>query len=185
MAKTYFEEIQWFRNNRWFVIMILVVSLASTLPIADGLYWQIFRNKPWGNKPMSDEGLIFLFIFIVSVSVFIAWMFLNMRLEVKIDSEGIHYRFFPHKRNWELITKNEIASYEMMRNFGSFTKRKVSRHARRFGYHRNPFNKTRSMRICGRKHLFLQLNNGEKIVIGTQNFEGMSDALQKFFGEQK
>jgi len=172
MSRPYFEEVQKFRDNRWMWVIVFGASLSSILPLANGLYWQLYKGELWGNEPLSNNGIIMLFL-VVLISLGIASaVLLSMKLEVKIDHEGIHYRFVPIKPKWQLITKDQIAEYKLVPRFKLFQSGGV-------GHHRNRLTKTRSFRIQGGKHLYLRLHNGEKLLLGTQNLEGIEWAMKR------
>jgi hypothetical protein len=171
-SRPYFEEVQKFRDNAWIWVIVIAVSLSSILPLANGLYWQLYKGEPWGNEPLSNNGIIMVFSAVVVSLGIAAAMILLTKLEMKIDHEGIHYRFVPIKQKWQLITKDQIAEYKLVQRFKLFQ-------SGGFGHHRNRLTKTRSFRIQGGKHLYLRLHNGEKLLLGTQNLEGIDWAMKK------
>src|SRR5436190_18390581 len=120
MSRAYFEEVQSLRQNRWIWIVIITTILMTLLPLFDGIYWQIIKGEPWGEKPISNNGLIALFIFMIAISAFVTWILLSTKLETRINEEGLHYKFFPAKPKWVLVSKEEISSFEMRRQFNFF-----------------------------------------------------------------
>lgn len=172
MVRPYFEEVQHFRNNGWLWTLIIFVSVAVMLPMFYGMYWQLIKGIPWGDKPLSDTGLIALSLFVMGSWGIAAALMLSMRLEVRIDTEGIHYRFIPIKRNWRHITKPQIMTYGVKKGFPLFT-------SGGFGHHRSIFLKTRSFRISGNQYLQVEVMDGEKILLGTQNAGEMERAMKK------
>jgi hypothetical protein len=173
MARIYFEETQALRNNRWVWILVIAFSLVTLLPILNGLYWQLAKGEPWGNKPLSDNGLIVLFLSVLISWSLAAYFLLSMELETKIDEQGFHYKFFPLKPKWHLIPRDDIATYKMQKGFRLFDGSK------KIGYHRNIFTNTRSFRILGKGQLFLKLKNGQHYIFGTQNPESFEHAITK------
>jgi hypothetical protein len=172
MPGPHFEETQLFRNNRWVWFLFVPFSLLLFLPLLYGLYWQLMRGQPWGNEPMSDEGLLILFLAAMASWACVMWILLSVSLETRVDEEGIHFKFFPHRPQWTLIRKQDIASYEIRRKRNFFEGGII-------GYHRNILTKTRSMTIRGRVHLQLLLVNGQKFNIGTQDPDGMERAMRR------
>ena|SRR5688572_8822776 len=172
MNRVYFEEVQYFREHRWLVALILALGLAALIPIAYGLYWQVLKGQPWGDEPLSNTGLTLLFLFVMFSFGMAMFMFLTMKLELRIDEDGIHYRFFPIKNKWHLIPKNQIAEYRVEKKLRLFQ-------TGGFGHHRNLFTKTRSYRFIGTSHLFLVLHTGEKIFLGTEKPGEAEWALKK------
>jgi hypothetical protein len=97
---------------------------------------------------------------------------LSLKLELRIDKEGIHYRFVPIKNNWQVVKKEEIADYSLEKRFRFLD-------TAGFGHHRNRLAKTRSYRIRGGNHLVLKFHNGEKLLFGTQNLSGIEWAMKR------
>jgi hypothetical protein len=172
MSRTYFDEIQTVRENPWILVLMAVSTLAAIIPLGSGVYWQLVKGEPWGDKPLSDEGLVSLFVFIVLVCLLSIFMILTIKLEVKIDDLGIHYRFRPIKWRWQLIAKEEIETFTLEDKFKFFE-------APGFGYHRNRLKRTWSFRITGSRHIRVVLRNGRKFLFGTQNGEEFHRALKK------
>lgn len=178
MQRVYFEEVQAFRENRWVVALVVAVLLSALLPLAYGLHQQLVMGIPWGDKPMSDNGLVSMFL-VVLVSVGIgAFVILSSRLEVKVDSDNLRYRYFPVTPQWQLITSALIDSYSLEKGFRMFR-------SGGFGYHRSFLLRTRSYRIRGGRHLSLKLKNGQTILLGTQNPEGLEWAMKKLMAKNE
>jgi hypothetical protein len=172
MQRTYFEEVQTFRENRWVLALVIALSVFTLLPIAYGMRQQLVDGVPWGDEPMPDNGLIFMFLFVLLCIGIAAFVVLSSRLEVAVDAQGLRYRFFPITPKWKRLTRDEIASYTLEKHFKIFE-------SGGFGHHRSILRKTRSYRIRGGHHLSLKLNNGQRLLLGTQNPEGMEWAMRK------
>jgi hypothetical protein len=172
MARPYFEETQAFRENRWVWILALIASLVTLLPMVDAIYWQLLKGRPWGNQPLSDGGLLALFGFIlVTWGIAMATVF-SVRLDLLIDDQAVYYRFVPFKRKWQTVTREEIAHYSIEKKFSLLK-------SGGFGYHRNRLTRTWSMRIRGNNHLSLALKNERKLLLGTQNPDGLALAMKR------
>jgi hypothetical protein len=176
MSRVYFEEVQKFRDNAWIWILAIAISIATLLPLINGANTQLIRGEQWGNKPMSDSGLISLILFMTLTWGLLMFMLFSIRLETKIDDTGIHYKFFPILRQWKQITPDQIAEYKLEKRF-----RFVD--AGGIGYHRNRLRNTRAFRISGRKHLFIKTTDNAKILIGTQNPEGIEWAMKRLMNK--
>lgn len=172
MERTYFEEVQYFREQRWLLALIIAIGLAAQLPIAFGLYWQVFKGQPWGNEPLSDTGLTLLFLFVLFSFAMMMLLFLTMKLEMRIDDSGVRYRFFPFKYRWQLVNKEQIADYRVEKKLRLWE-------TGGFGHHRNLIAKTRSYRFIGTSHLFLLLHTGDKIFLGTRSPGEVDWALKR------
>ena len=81
-----FKETQKF--SQWWLWLILIA--IGALPVS-GLYKQLILGGKFGDKPMSDFGLIIFGVFIFGLIV----MFWFMRLKTEIDQNEIRMNFFP------------------------------------------------------------------------------------------
>jgi len=81
-----FQEEQKF--GQWWLWLLLLG--AGFLPVI-GIYQQIILGKSFGNKPMSNVGLVFFTLF-VALLIFLFW---RIRLKTRINNQGIHLLFFP------------------------------------------------------------------------------------------
>jgi hypothetical protein len=91
-----------------------------------------------------------------------------MRLETKIDKEGIYVRLFPLHVNYKLFKWNEIEKayirkYNPILEFGGW--------GIRFGFKGMAYN------VSGNKGLQLEFKNGEKLLIGTNRAEELNNIL--------
>ena len=154
--------------------MIIGLTIGAITPLAYAIYWQVIQGEPWGKEPMSDLGLIGLTLFIVACMGIMCVCVAYTKLELRIDEQGVHYRFSPYRLKWSLISKEEIETYEV-------TKMSTFLGMCSVGYHRNIMNNSRTMNLQGTKQLALQLRNKRKILIGTVNPGGAALAMKKLF----
>jgi hypothetical protein len=96
---------------------------------------------------------------------------------IKIDAQGLHYKFFPAVWKWRLIPKDNIASVEI-------SERKTWIEKFTYGYRRNRLNHTTIMNITGKKFLRFTLNDGNKFKIGAENPEEMNRALKRLLARE-
>ena len=97
-----FKETQKF--SQWWLWLILL--FIGALPIL-GIYKQLIIGEKFGDKPISDLGLIIFAVFVFSLIA----MFWFVQLKTEIDQNEIRMRFFPlvKKRvSWEEIKNAEI-----------------------------------------------------------------------------
>src|SRR5689334_8880079 len=116
MTRPYFEETQSLKNSHFIWILMIVASASAIIPMGYGLYWQIGKGEPWGDEPMPDQALIGLFIFVVICLGIMMVCMAYSKLEVKIDDEGVHYRFVPYVFKWSIISRGEISAYEIKKS---------------------------------------------------------------------
>ena len=81
-----FKEVQ--RFTQWWLWLILLA--VGLIPVF-GIYEQIIIGRQFGDKPMSDSGLIFFSLFTFGL---ISMMFL-LKLKTEISSSGIKMAFSP------------------------------------------------------------------------------------------
>jgi len=152
-----FKEEQKFRQ--WWLWLIL--TGIAILPIY-GIYKQIILEVKFGDKPMSDAGLI---IFCLVIFSFIA-MFWFMRLKTEIDKNEIRMNFFPFikKRvNCKEIKNAEIVNYGFVGGWG----------IRLWTKYGTVYN------IKGNIGLAIELQNGKKFLIGTQKETELNRIVKK------
>jgi hypothetical protein len=152
-----FKETQKF--SQWWLWLILIA--IGALPVS-GLYKQLYLNEAFGDKPMSDLGLIIFAVFVFSLIA----MFWFMQLKTEIDQNEIRMRFFPlvKKRvSWEEIKNAEIVNYGFVGGWGI-------RLSTKYGTVYN---------MKGDKGLAIELLNGKNFLIGTQKPNELTAMLEK------
>jgi hypothetical protein len=150
-----FKEEQKF--NKW-VLWLISIGL-SAIPIW-GIYKQIITGGKFGNKPMSNSGLIFFAIFIFTL-IALLWI---MKLETEIDKTEIRMKFIPfikRKINWKDVKYAKTINYGFVGGWGI-------RIWTRYGTVYN---------TKGNKGLAIELKNGKKLVIGTQKEDEMNEVI--------
>lgn len=154
--KTEFKETQKF--TQWWLWIILIA--VGILPIY-GIYKQLFLGEPFGDKPMSDVGLIILLILIFLLLV----LFYVMRLHTEINQYEIRMHFFPFikKRiDWTAVKSTEVLDYGFVGGWG----------IRLWTKYGTVYN------VKGTKGLAIELLNGKKLLIGTQKETELSKFIQ-------
>ena len=172
MAVLYFEETQRIRDNRWVWALAIAIFLAAIVPLLYGMYWQLGHGENFGDEPMSDEMLVLMFVIVFVCCAVGMTAFISLTLEVRVEDSGISYRCFPHVWKWRFISKEEIADYSFQKNVKWYQRAGL-------GYKSNRLRKLRSMRITGGVLMELHLKNKHRILVGTQNLEGLERAMKK------
>ena len=155
--KIEFKEDQKF--TQWWLWLILIGT--GTLPIL-GIYKQLIIGEKFGDKPMSDFGLIIFAVFVFSLIA----MFWFMRLKTEIDQDEIRMNFFPFVKkrvNWKEIKNAEIVNYGFVGGWG----------IRLWTKYGTVYN------MRGNKGLAIALTDGNKFLIGTQKPEELTTILEK------
>lgn len=145
--------------TQWWLWLILIgVGILAVI----GTYNQLIFGEEFGNKPMSDFGII---IFSVLVFGMIA-MFLLVRLKTEIDQNEIRMNFFPFVKkriSWKEIKSAEVVNYGFVGGWG----------IRFWTAYGTVYN------IKGNKGLAIELTNGKKFLIGTQKETEMNKVVQE------
>lgn len=158
MSRILFSETHYFRQ--WWLLG-LVLGLNGF--ILFGLVSQVFLGQVFGDKPMSNTGLVFVAILQTAFTLFI----LLQRLSVKIDEEGVHLRFWPYHMQWKLyrwenISSCEVKKYNPVSEYGGW------------GLCAGAYN------VSGNMGLLLTFNDGRfSQMIGTKEPEKIKLVLEK------
>lgn len=136
---THFKETQKLRI--WWVWLILLGTNAMNI-------LNIVHQK-------SFEGVLLPTIILTVVTMLI---FL-MKIETRIDHEGVHYQMFPfHFSNrtilWKHIKNIYVREYQPIRNYGGWGLRGLP--------------KNKAITLYGTNGIQIELENGNKILVGTQ-----------------
>ena len=116
---------------------------------------------------MSDAGLLATGVFTTVLMVGMAVLVLSARLITEVRSNGLHVRFFPFR--WNAIPFETIASYQTqtylaIRDFGG--------RGIRWGRDRKAYI------VAGNEGLQLLLNDGRKVLIGSQRPQELEAAVR-------
>jgi len=152
--KASYTEAQKF--NQWWLWILLLAVLG--LPVY-GMFQQLILGEPFGSKPMSDLGLVLLFI----GTLLIIGLFWYLELRTEIDEAGIRVRLRPISAEvftWDQIEHLEIITYGFV-GYGL-------RFSAKYGTVYN---------TSGNRGLSVRLKSGSRYVIGTQDPEGIKQTL--------
>lgn len=168
MNKVLFKEEQQFRQW-WWIVIILGATIPAMVMNIYALYQQTVRGIQVGDSPAPNVVLIGGFVFL---SVMI-WGYFSLKLEVWIDQEGIHYRFFPLIFKNKLISKAEIQRFEIRKykpilEYGGWGVRR--------GFGRKW---QRAYNVSGNVGLQIYLTNGKKVLFGTQKPQAIVHAMNE------
>lgn len=166
MNKVLFKEEQQFRQW-WWIVMILGLTIPAMVMNIYAIYQQMVRGIQVGDSPVPNVMLIVGLVFL-GVAL---WSYFALKLEVWIDQDGIHYRFFPLIRKSKLISKAEIERFEIRKynpiiDYGGWgTKRSL-----KWG---------RAYNVSGNIGLQLYLTSGKKVLFGTQRSQAIMYAMDE------
>ena len=149
-----FREEQKF--TYWWLWTLLI--LITLIPVY-GLYIQVVRGIPFGDKPMSDMGLILFFILMLVMNM-LTW---QIKLTTQITDQNIDIHYFPFfKKRFQI---KEIDSLELVKyGFVGYGVRIGTQHGTVYN-------------VAGNKGLALVLRNKRKYCIGTQKPDELQNIL--------
>jgi len=153
------------RFSQWWVWLIL---LGINGFFIFGIFKQVIGGQQFGDKPMSNAGLIIVTAVVISIS----FLFTKICLETVITPEGIYVRFFPihlsfYHYRWENITKCYVREYNPLKEYGGW------------GLRIGLSGKGQAFNISGNTGLQLEFKNNDKLLIGTNKPEELAEALSK------
>ena len=151
----------------WLWVLLLVTALGTVGLFGYGIYVQVIQGTPWGDNPMSDGGLIVTAVATTLLTVGMAALLLSARLITEVHSDGLHIRFFPLR--WKVIPYETIASYQArtyhpIREYGGW--------GIRWG------REGKAYIVGGNEGLQLLLNDGRKVLVGSQRAQELEAAVR-------
>ncbi|GAA4376011.1 hypothetical protein GCM10023186_09410 [Hymenobacter koreensis] len=104
----------------------------------------------------------------LATALFIAFLLLTLRLEIRLDETGVHYRLAPLHRSWRHkawaeISRVQVRSYDPLGEYGGWGLKGTSRN--------------RALNIAGSEGLQLELRDGTRLLLGTQRPAELRQAL--------
>jgi hypothetical protein len=153
-------------------MIAVIAGLGSALGVVGyGLFSQLLTGEPWGDKPMSDSGLIFTFLIVLVVAVIVGGLLFSLVLIIEVRQEGIRFRFPPLINKWKTFKKEDIKSYQV---------RKYSPIWEYGGWGiRVSMGKGRAYNVRGNKGMQLVMNDGKAILLGTQKGSEFMAAMDR------
>lgn len=159
MSPPLFVEIQRFRQP-WLWALILGVGVA--------VVWALLALP----RPMEAAGRWSAVAGVGTVALLVL-LFGVLRLEVRIDLEGVRYQMFPfHLRGrripWSRVERAWVRRYSPLREYGGW--------GMRWGAG------GRALNVAGSEGLQLVLEDGERLLLGTQQASRLRIALESLAG---
>jgi hypothetical protein len=157
-----YREVQPFRSWGVWLIVLGVATLAWGT-----LIQQIGRGRPVGTNPMSDWGVIVLWIV---MGIGLPLLFWFMRMDTEVRPDGVVIRWFPFTRRTirrDEIMRVEARTYRPMREFGGW------------GIRGWPFDGRRAYSVSGNQGVELRLQDGNLIMIGSQQPAELEAAIRQ------
>lgn len=148
-----FEETQ-----RFGLLPVIIIFAIAAITIYCIRNFTANKNA----KTLLAKGLMFSFA-AGTIPLTIAFIF--VKLETRIDNEGINIRYTPFHAEWKNYSWNaikscEIKRYDPLNDYGGW------------GIRRRAYN------VSGNEGLLLRFTDGNHLLIGTQKPEKLKQALQ-------
>ena len=157
--KVFIEEQ---RFDQWWFYLLLIASflITSVMVVKE---WELEQ----GNEPKISLILFILLLIMIHGLVFL------LKLKTRIDDKGIYYQFFPfHFSNkvipWSQIERAYIRKYNPILDYGGW------------GIRLDFGSKGKAFNVKGNKGLQLELKNGKRILIGTQEESELNRVLHSY-----
>ncbi len=191
MSKVLFREEQT-QQSLWVKLLMIAATAAGVGPFVYGLYSQLVLGIPFGDKPISNTGLILFTLFVVVLILLANLLVFKSKLITVIDKEAIRFRY-PPMINKERIIRKEfiekfiVRKYKPLAEYGGYGIKKrrlrysVNDKDRPVGVQRTRFKKIKSTAYTmnGKYGLQLYLKDGKELLIGTQRPEAIKRAMEK------
>lgn len=171
MEKLIFREEQSFRQSPaiWIIVASVLIMLGG---IGTSFYQQLYLGKPYGDEPISNNGLIWSSIgaFLLVSGIFVFMLY--SRLTTEIWSDGVRYKFPPLLPKMRFIATGDIVSaevgkYKPILEFGGW------------GWRRKMLGRKKAYNVSGRIGIRLIRKDGSTVMLGTRREEEMKRAVKK------
>ena len=169
MERLIYKEEQSFRNSfmLWILLAVILLMISG---FGVSFYQQFYLHKPFDDKPMNDNGLLWSGIITTVVVGVIFAMLMSGVLVTEIWSDGIRYKFPPLLRKMRFIPLHDIASaevgkYSPLLEFGGW------------GWRKRLLQRKTAYNVSGTTGIRITLKNGSQVMIGTLKREEMKRAV--------
>ncbi|HYG14619.1 MAG TPA: hypothetical protein VEC12_02630 [Bacteroidia bacterium] len=154
-----YEETQGYKKLLWLLIpMPITLVMIFTFWLAE-------------KDPAEKTEILYGLLMVVGVELLVLLLFLNMKLVTRINREGItyHYRPFLKARyySWNDIKTAAVRKYNPIGEYGGW--------GLKAGWKKN----NKAYNVWGNKGLQLELKDGNKVLIGTQQHQDMVSFLRR------
>jgi hypothetical protein len=159
MANRVFNEVQTYRGT-WIMYLILLFELPTLVLLL------VFFFRAEDKSEMGTALIV-----VVSTLLLVFLFILNMKLETRIDDNGVSFRYFPFIRSWRKIEKDRILSIRVI-NYSPITD---------YGGWGLKGNKTaKAYSILGDEGLLISTGEEKKIMIGTSKAKELRVFLENW-----
>ena len=166
MDRIFYEERQ--RLSPILAWVVAAVGLGMTFPLFRLLYFQVILEENMGIN-VKKIGIVLFFLMVTLA--FLVWLTAAYKLDVKIDSSGIRYHYFPHHYHPKRIERQTIVGYEVR----EIQLSELIQMNKRLG---TPDNK-QVCTISGKTVVDITFAADQHIVLGTTNKDSIRWAMKK------
>lgn len=158
-----------FKEEQRFIQSWIIVPIGISVLILLGIIINEYTEHESNMKPLEFAGIIGLILTCI-IPVFI------IKLTTKIDEVGIHYQFSPihlslRTISWLEIKKATIRNYDPISEYGGWGLKGGAFWNKKKGI---------AINVFGNIGIQLELKNGKKILIGTQNKTEAQEVLSNY-----
>lgn len=156
-----------FKEEQRFTQLWLIVLMAVSITVPIAIMTQEYLKE---NTKMTTNQFVFTLFGILISALFI----FTFKLTTRIDEKGIHYQFFPfHFKlkliSWSQISKAYVRTYDPIGEYGGW--------GLKGGWSKS---KGKAINVSGDIGIQLELNNGKKLLIGTQKKENAINVITTY-----
>lgn len=177
MKKILFKEEQKFGSRSLYFSMGVIYTIPTVI-FSVAFYYQFILKQPWGDKPMSDLGLLVTALLIFAVLIISAFLLFNSKLSVVVTSEDIHFTFWPYISKPVIYSKSDIEKYEIR-------KYKPIKEYGGWGMKQGKNAVGKAYNVRGNIGLQLYFKDGKKVLIGTQRGDAFLRGMNKLMEKSK
>lgn len=172
-----FKEEQKFGSSGLYAAMGVIYMIPISI-YSYAMYQQFILGIPWGDKPMSDNGLILTFVLVIFVLIVASALLFGSQLSTLVNYNQIKVTFKPFINKPIIYNKEDIRSYEIreykpIREYGGW------------GIKQGKKSVGKAYNVRGNIGLQLVLSNGKKVLIGTQRSSALHRAMRKMMEKSK
>ncbi len=176
MSKILFQEKQTFGSLSLYLSMG-VIYIASILLFSVGIYKQIFMGEPWGDKPVSDTGLVIAAILVLLILVVSAILLFGSVLSTTVYSDRLEITFWPYFKKPVVFNKDSIASFEIrqykpLKEYGGW------------GVRYGTKGSGKAYNVRGNKGLQILTKDNKRLLLGTQRSDALLHSMKKMMGDK-
>ncbi len=166
MERIFYEERQ--RLSPIWAWLVAVAGLGMTFPLFRLLYKQVILEE---NMGINARKIAIVLCLLIVTLAFLVWLTSAFNLDVKIDSTGVRYHYFPHHYYAKRIERQTIVAYEVR----EIQLSELIEPKRRLG---SPSNK-QVCTVSGKMVVDIILADNQHIILGTTNKDSMRWAMKK------